>query len=306
MTASVLEAVRAVSPHRLYIAADGPRADRRYDEEHCMRARQVATHVDWPCDVRTLFRSDNLGCRVAVSRAVTWFFTHEADGIILEDDCVPDPTFFAYCGDLLTRYRDDARVMAISGNGLHASSLDRPHSYLFSRYNHVWGWASWRRAWASYDDQMLEWPKLRSAEWLEEIGDGHRDFARYWTAAFDAAYAGTVDSWAYRWTYSCWKQQGLTALPSRNVVKNIGFGSEATHTRDHRSRLARAPLEALDLPLVHPPGVQRDAAADRWIDLHVFGTHQPLYRRVLGRPARAMRRRVDRLMASQRLHGGPS
>jgi hypothetical protein len=297
LSRAVANAVREAGPSRVYVAADGPRRDRTDDLQRCAEARRTVLEADWPCEVFTLFRDENLGCRVAVSSAIDWFFEQESEGIILEDDCLPDATFFAFADELLERYRDDERVMAISGNGSHARGMPRPESYVFSRYNHVWGWASWRRAWEHYDAAMEDWPKLRDTPWLDSIGDGHRDFTRYWQNAFDNAYRQAVDSWAYRWTYSCWLQNGLTALPSKNLVKNIGFGDNSTHTRDAASWLASLPLESLSTPLKHPPSVERDVDVDRWIDLNVFGTKPPLPVRLGGRPARIAGHAARRLAA---------
>ena len=270
-TARVFQAIRKAKPAQLYVAADGPRSNRSDEARHCAEVRRIATAVDWPCEVRTLFRETNLGCRRAVSRAIEWFFEHVEEGIILEDDCVPDPSFFQFTQELLALYRDDNRVMVISGDHFHGAAHQPPYSYFFSRYNHCWGWASWRRAWKSYDRDMSLWPALRNSEWLLGVGDGCRLFQRYWTEMFDRAYEGEVDSWAYRWTFSCWAQNGLTILPARNLVTNIGFGVDATHTKSTSGAESSLKLETMDFPLVHPIGMVRDVAADLWTDRHVLG-----------------------------------
>jgi hypothetical protein len=294
---AVASEVRKASPERVYIAADGPRLDRTDDLLRCTEARRSVLEVDWPCEVFTLFRDENLGCGVAVSTAIDWFFEHESEGVILEDDCLPDTTFFSFADELLEHYRDDERVMAISGNGSHARGISRPESYVFSRYNHVWGWASWRRAWKHYDAAMHDWPELRDTAWLDSIGDNHKDFTRYWQRAFDSAYGQVVDTWDYQWTYSCWLQNGLTALPSKNLVKNIGFGDDSTHTRDSASWLVALPLESIGTPLKHPSSVERDIEVDRWIDVNVFGTTRSLPSRLLASSAHFARRTTRRWAA---------
>ena len=235
-------------------------------------SRSIATAVDWPCEVKTLFRDENLGCRRAVSSANDWFFEHVEEGIILEDDCIPSPSFFRYAGELLERYRNDERVMAIAakhhGAACHSPS---PYSYFFSHYNHCWGWASWRRAWQYYDHDMSLWPALRESDWLFGIGNGSRLFQRYWTSIFDLAYAGKVDSWAYRWTFSCWAQNALSVLPARNLVTNVGLGNDATHTKNSEHMESCSKLESMDFPLVHPPCMVRNVGADTWSDRNVFG-----------------------------------
>lgn len=270
LTRRVFACIRAARPERFFIAADGPRADRPGEAQLCDEARSVIDGVDWPCAVKTLFREKNLGCRVAVSTAIDWFFDHEPEGIILEDDCVPDATFFPYAKELLIHYRNDERVMVIAGDHFHGDAHQPPHSYFLSRYPHCWGWASWRRAWQHYDHDMSQWPALRNTDWLLTVGDGNRDFQRYWTRIFDMAYAGKVDSWAYRWTFSCWAQSGLTILPALNLVTNIGFSEDATRTKGSDEQLDSIPIESLSFPLSHLSSMVRDYAADHWTDQHVF------------------------------------
>jgi len=280
-TRMVFEAIRAAKPTRLYVAADGPRVHRLGEKALCDEVREIATAVDWECEVRTLFRETNLGCREAVSTALDWFFESEKEGIVLEDDCLPDQSFFRFCEELLERYRHDRRIMVIAGNHFHGSAHKPTHSYFFSRYNHCWGWASWRRAWREYDREMSQWPSLKSTDWLMRIGDGHRDFREYWQRVFDTAYAGEIDTWDYMWTFSCWTQNGLTVLPSRNLVKNVGFGKDSSHTGSDGGWISRLPLESISFPLDHPSDIVRDRVADRWTDLNYFGTRAPLYKRII-------------------------
>lgn len=272
-TKEVLKAISKAQPSSIYIASDGPRPDRVGEAEKVQEVRDyVISNINWDGDVKTLFREENLGCRVAVSGAIDWFFEHESEGIILEDDCVPDASFFPYVEELLNRYRDDERIMVIAGNHFPGKAHQPPYSYFFSRYNHCWGWATWRRAWQHYDHDMSQWPKLRNTNWLLTIGDGNRNFQRYWTRIFDQAYAQKVDSWAYRWTFSCWAQSGLTILPALNLVKNIGFDENATHTKSKNGshKLSTLPLESLTFPLSHPSNVIRDYEADRWTEKNHF------------------------------------
>lgn len=275
-TRQVFQAIRQARPPRLYIGADGPRDDRPGEKERCDQVRQIATAVDWPCEVKTLFREKNLGCRVGVSTAIDWFFEDEPEGIILEDDCLPDLTFFRFCEELLDRYREETRVMLISGNYFHGNAYTSTKSYFFSRYCHIWGWATWRRAWQYYDSDMDQWPRLRKTDWLRCVGDGHYDFQKYWTRILDSTHAGKIDTWAYRWNFSCWTQNGLAILPSKNLVKNIGFGENATHTKGDGGWISKMPLESITFPLDHPNEIVRDQVADRWTDLNVVKTHVPL------------------------------
>lgn len=269
-TQRVFRSIRAAKPPRLFVAADGPRPEIPGENSLCNKAREVADTVDWPCEVHTLYRDINLGCRAAVSGAIDWFFASESEGIILEDDCLPNPSFFQFAETLLDRFRSDERVMTVASQHFHRDAHTPTHSYFFSRYTHCWGWATWRRAWQHYDLEMALWPSLRDTDWLLSVGDGSRLFRDYWTHVFDLVHAGKIDTWDYQWTFSCWAQSGLTALPSRNLVTNLGFGAGATHTGDANSKLANLPLETLEFPLRHPPAMVRDVAADRWSDRNVF------------------------------------
>lgn len=270
-TSRVFEAIRKARPSSLYVAADGPRPDRRGEKGLCEEVRRIATAVDWPCEVKTLFREKNLGCKNAVSDGITWFFRHEEAGIIMEDDCLPHESWFPFVQELLDRYRDNERVMNISAQHYHRAAHTALHSYFFSRYNSCWGWASWRRAWAHYDHDMSRWPTLRDTDWLLSIGDGSELFRRFWTRTFDMCHAGKIDSWAYRWKFSCWAQSGLAILPAKNLVTNIGFGENATHTKCGNGISEDLPLQKMEFPLIHPNYMVRDVVADRWTDSHVYG-----------------------------------
>lgn len=285
-TKQVLAAIRQAKPARFYIAADGPRHQCPGEEQKVRAVRDyVLGHIDWGCQIKTLFSDKNLGCQRGPYTAIDWFFEHESEGVIIEDDCVPDHSFFRYTAELLDRYRDDERVMLIGAQHFHALAHTPPHSYFFSRCNHTWGWASWRRAWRLYDRDMSLWPALRNTDWLLTVGHGSKAFQRFWSKIFDKAHAGNVDFWDYQWTFSCWAQSGLTILPSRNLVTNIGFREDATHTKDRGASVANLPLERLEFPLSHPPAMAQDFAADEWSDRHLFGIEPtlPLYKRAVRR-----------------------
>lgn len=271
VTYRVFEMIRRAKPPRLYVAADGPRADRPAEAGRCEEVRAVASRVDWPCEVRTLFRKDNLGCKRAVSSAIDWFFENEEQGIILEDDCVAHPSFFRFAAELLERYRDDERVMMISGDNFRQVPPRTGYSYYFSRYTHIWGWATWRRAWRLYDHTMASWPELRDGDWLLDIF-GERGAAEYWKQIFDETHGERNTSWAYRWIFTTWSQSGLTVIPSVNLVSNIGFGEQATHTKQQSSPIAALDLGKMVFPLRHPPYVVRDEQADAMTQKRLFSS----------------------------------
>lgn len=270
-TQRVLEALRAAQPERLYFAVDGPRRDRAEEADAVRRVQDLAGSRGWECEVRTLFRPANLGCKRAVSEAISWFFTQEERGIILEDDCVAHPSFFPFAAELLERYRDDERVMMVSGDNFQHGRRRTEYSYYFSRYTHIWGWASWRRAWALYDHAMRAWPELRDGGWLTDVL-GERGAVEYWTRIFDDTHGERNTSWGYRWMFSAWSNSGLTILPNVNLVSNIGFGEQATHTLQHDPAKAALGLQEMTFPLRHPPYVVRDAQADAYSQRQLFST----------------------------------
>lgn len=256
----VFARIRAARPARLFVAADGPRPNRPDDEAACRECRRLAEQVDWPCEVHTLFRESNLGCRAAVSSAITWFFEQVEAGIVLEDDCLPDPSFFPFCAELLERYRDDERVTTISGMGYRRPGLCGRNSYAFTTYQLIWGWATWRRAWRRYEPTLERWPHLSDPAWLRRhLGDARA--ARIWSQLVAAYRRQQVDTWDYPWNFSCWAHGGLGIVPAVNLVDNIGFGPGGTHTTEGDSQLA--PATALSFPLRHPRRVKCNRRLDR-------------------------------------------
>ena len=247
LTARVFNEIRKAKPIKLFIAADGPKNNE--DKKLCDATRAIASQIDWECEVKTLFRDKNLGCKKAVSDAINWFFEYAEEGIILEDDTLPAQSFFGYCQELLGYYRNDERVMHIAGeNPLdHRVSQD---SYYFSKIEHCWGWATWRRAWCNYDVKMANFDKFIGDRILSNIffKDSQK---KYWEDIFRRVQNGAIDTWDYIWTYTIFCNNGLCINPNINLVSNIGFGDGATHTRD-ASPFSDRNLFEIVLPLKHP------------------------------------------------------
>lgn len=268
-TKRVFEAIRAAKPLKLYVAADGPRSERVGEAEVCQQVREISTAVDWQCEVITLFRDSNLGCRKAVSEAITWFFNLEEEGIILEDDCLPHPDFFLFCDQLLERYRHIDKVMHISGamfmpNGKHNYARS---DYYFSHLPHIWGWASWRRAWAHYDVE------LKTMQKYQHEGQTFPFRSRLERQSFWPLFLNILegqDTWDYQWLYTVLEQQGLCIHPVVNLVSNIGFGKEGTHAVVTDHPLANLPVYPLKWPLQHPKAAQLDVAADDLVIKKLF------------------------------------
>ncbi len=255
----VFESIRAAAPSRLYIAADGARKNRDGEAEKVESLRSYLTsQVDWPCEVKTLFRSENLGCKMAVSGAISWFFEHEEMGIILEDDCLPSASFYKFCGELLVRYKDDDRVWQISGYNLVDNGYTTRNSYLFSNFGFCWGWASWRRAWKHFDGEMTLWPEAKA----QGITTSY-PFMPLRNQTWEETYQGKIDTWDYQWNFTMASNSALSVVPLQNMIKNIGFTPDATHT--FVDDTGRGKLENKDIafPLTHPPFVIYDGIYER-------------------------------------------
>jgi hypothetical protein len=263
-TRQVFDAIKKVKPLKLYIAADGPRKNKLGEAEKCAETRRIVDDVDWDCEVKTLFREENVNCGLGPSSAFTWFFEHEEEGIILEDDCLPTPSFFWFCQELLERYRNDHRIMHIGGNNfLNGWQNDTDYSYYFSQSGHIWGWASWRRAWKMFDYNIGLYDKLSKKNY----------FTRFFLNPLESLYrlrkfnktvaSARVDWWDYQWDFARYVNSGLAIVPRYNLVQNLGFGEGATHTQNGNSKSARMDVRDIEFPLKHPPFMIRDVASDK-------------------------------------------
>ena len=260
-TRRVFDAIRAARPQQLFVIADAPRRDRPDDIAKCAATRAIIEDVDWDCEVFKNYATENLGCGLRPASGLDWVFNLVETAMILEDDCVPDPTFFPYCTELLAYYQDDVRIMHISGNNFQFGQQRGEYSYFYSRYTHHWGWATWRRAWQHFDYDIKGWQDRRSTDWLHTLLDTPAAVA-YWTQIFDEVYEGDkLHIWDYQWTFACWQHQGLCILPQVDLVANIGFTADGTHTIRH-NQFADLALGSMDFPLRHPPELIRDRRAD--------------------------------------------
>lgn len=266
LTAKVFEVIRQAKPRKLLVVADGPRTDRPNEVERCKDTRKIISQVNWECEVLTNYSEINLGCKKRVSSGLDWVFDNVEQAIILEDDCLPHSTFFPFCEELLRLYQNDMRVMNICGSSFineTTASNSSLESYYFSRDFHCWGWASWKRAWQYYDCEMDLWPHIRDTGRLKDVFH-NIDIAKYWEYVLQSAFEDRVDSWAYRWMFSCWMQSGLSILPYTNLISNIGYGNEATHT-SRKDKLSNQAVSAVNLPIRHPPFVIEDTRKDKHI-----------------------------------------
>jgi hypothetical protein len=287
-TRRVFEAISRVQPAKLLLIADGPRAAKPNDPAACQEVRDIVSRVDWPCELVTNFADSNLGCGERMISGLDWVFSLVEEAILLEDDCLPDLSFFPFCQELLERYRGDSRVSYISGDNLVAEDLNIQASYYFSRIGGIWGWATWRSEWRRYDRHLSDWPKLRSERMLADIFDKPPGVV-HWTRIFDSMYEHSQPNiWDYQWVYTGFKNNSLIAVPSVNLVTNIGFGTGATHTTeaDGRFSLPSAPIE---FPLRHPYGFAPSRKLDAYRTRDMFAN--PIHRRIM----RLIRRFVGRM-----------
>jgi hypothetical protein len=279
-TWKVFEVIRMVKPQKLFVAADGPRSEKPNELEKCMEARKIATAVDWDCEIKTLFRDQNLGCKFAVSSAIDWFFDHVEEGIILEDDCLPHPTFFRFCEEMLARYRNDTRIMMVSGDNFQFGKQRTQDSYYFSRYPHIWGWATWRRTWQKYDVGIRQWPIIKNGGGLKDILK-NRKVEEYWNDIFDGVYNNTYDTWDYQLLFTCLINNKLNIVPNANLITNIGFGRDASRTT-RKNKLSEIPLAEMRFPLMHPQFIIRDTLADEVTEREQF-TKPSLMKRIVNK-----------------------
>jgi len=252
-TERVFEEIRKQKPQYLYVAADGARVDKTGESELCRKARDIIKNVDWECEVYTFYRESNLGCKKAVSEGITWFFDNVEEGIIIEDDCLPSGSFFKFCEENLEKYRHDTRIMHISGENPLNKSFGHA-SYFFSQIPHIWGWASWRRAWKLYDAEF----QLKSQTFDCFIKNNlianvfeQQEAQKYWNKIFLRVKSGEINTWDYQWTYALFVNNGLSIVPNKNMVSNIGFGNiNATHTGENAKCADREVFEIDEI--THP------------------------------------------------------
>jgi len=249
----LVAALRPIRPRRILVFADGPHPERPGDDIHCGEARDAVAQIDWPCDIAWNVSDTNLGARARIQSGLAWVFDQVEEAIVFEEDCIPDPTFLPFCRELLARYRDDPRVLVISGMAWGMRPPAGPESYQFATRPRLYGWAAWRRTWAHYEPNVESWPALRPTSWLREVVGDRRE-AQLWEKRFDLVRKG-FDTWDYSLTFSCWKARGLSIIPRHDLVENVGFGPDGTHTLDANSEVARRRARSIAFPLVHPPQV---------------------------------------------------
>ena len=259
-TQSVFESIKEIKPKYLFISADGPRTNKINEKENCSLARSIVNEIDWDCHLKTKFSETNLGCKNGVSSGINWFFQNVEEGIILEDDCLPDKSFFHFCEVLLEKYRYDTRIMHIGGSNFQDGIIRSNGSYYFSKISHVWGWATWKRAWNKYDVSVSSLPEFIQQNIIKNIYHNAK-MEKYFQKDFELVYKNLKDTWDFQWTYTLAANNGLAIIPNKNLVSNIGFGSNATHTLLHSNLLENRIVESLK-EIIHPSFLVPNFEAD--------------------------------------------
>lgn len=279
----ICSVLRRVKPKDLFIIADG--AMGKLDQKIVGDTRsKLESLIDWPGTVHKNYAKINLGLKERFRTGIDWVFMHTDRAIFIEDDCIPDPTFFRYCDELLEKYKDDQRIFSISGNNFQFGHKKTKDSYYFSRYPHIWGWATWKRAWDLYDSNIADWPMRRNSSWLRDITNGFI-ISKFWKYIFDRLSSGKINTWDYQLTYASLKYSGLNIIPSVNLVTNVGYGEDGTNIKS-KSKTIGVPTEVMKFPLVHPKRLVVDDLADHKIEnlvyLHPLGKLSLLVKSFIG------------------------
>lgn len=274
-TEKVFEAIRQAKPPKLFVIADGPRRNHLGEAEQCQSARDIIQRVDWECEVYKNYSDVNLGCGKRLPTGLDWVFSHVEEAIILEDDCLPNSTFFSFCEELLEKYRYDERIASISGQNVQFGRQRTNYSYYFSKYNHVWGWATWRRAWQSFDFNMALWPEIKQREFLRDIL-GNDEAAKAWARVLQDTYDKRLNTvWDFQWQFACWVNNRLSILSNTNLISNIGFGAGSTNVSNSKSKHATISTNKIEFPLEHPPFMICDAQSDNFTQNTLFSHLNP-------------------------------
>lgn len=293
--ARVFEAIAKARPKVLLVVGDGPRQNVPGEAEKVDKCRELLERIDWPCEVMTNFSAINLGCRNRVSTGLDWVFSKVDEAIILEDDCLPSQDFFDFTSELLDRYRQDERVGSISGSNPGHFSSDQFESYHFSSFPAIWGWATWSRVWTKYNASIPNWPDKRSSGFLREVLNT-KNAVRFWKESLDQVHAGKIDTWDYQLSFLHWTENYLSVVPNQNLVTNIGFGPDATHTLNASSAFANSKTGVLEFPIVHPLDINRNLGLDYELELLKFS--KPIFTTVATRLFNFFPRSIKKLLIS--------
>lgn len=263
----LIDSLRAIKPTKIYISADGPRDSVPADTELCKQARAMVSQINWPCEVITNFHERNTGSDFGPEKALNWFFDNVDEGIILEDDCSPHPDFFHFAKEMLSRYRSNEQIMLISGNNFQNGIIRGDGNYYFSKYPSTWGWASWKRAWNHYDTNTTAYDDFLEKEKINTICQSNAE-KKFFLKFFNQIHTHKIEHWDIKWIFTIWNNDGIAIIPNVNLVQNVGFGKDATHTIKHDDTMVikASPLEKI----VHPSIITVNKEADAYLFKHIY------------------------------------
>lgn len=278
-TQLVFSKIREMRPSRLYISSDGPRTEYKDEKLTVDTIReQLQNSIDWPCQVQYKLHPKNLGCKIAVSSAIDWFFQNEKMGVILEDDCLPNTSFFTFCESLLHRYENDKRIWHISGSNFQFGHIRGHADYYFSQFPHIWGWATWADRWQEYDIDL----KLLSEDTFQKIFKNNARFYNLWFNRFKETKNGRSNTWDYQWMFTILINSGLSITPNKNLVSNIGFNEYATHTNQKNCILENiSTKEFSNDEIKHPESIISDFKADVFFNANTYGIFPRIWRKII-------------------------
>lgn len=270
LTRRVFEKIRDARPLKLYVAADGAR-EGKMEEMLCEETRKIIDEVDWPCEVFRLFLTENAGCKYGPANAISWFFSNEEHGIILEDDCLPSIDFFRFCDVLLEKYANDHRITQIAGCNVQANRKQQKDTYYFSHNVEVWGWASWKRVWKNYDIELQNYFEEEIENQIFKLFSDNNLAVSFKNLFKDIKSGKISDAWDYQFKFLNFFNYGLCIIPNYNLISNIGFGAGATHTFDPEDQYANIAIDELPLTISHPKYFIPDKKADLYTLYKDFG-----------------------------------
>ena len=274
-TKKSLKSILKIKPKKIYISNDGPK-NNDLDKKKVKKVRECLNNISKKIKVRKKINNFNIGCKKANSTAIDWFFSHEREGIILEDDCIASQNFFFFCQMMLKKNKNNKNIFCASGSNFQNKKITN-HSYYFSKYNHCWGWATWRNKWKKNDVKIKFWPKLsKTYDW----NNFHKTKTekKYWDIIFNKVYNNRIDSWAYPWMLSVWKNKGITIIPQINLVDNIGQGIDGTHS--YFSKYKKKKKREMNLKkLSHPKKIKINVDADQFVFTDHFKGHLHIWPR---------------------------
>ncbi len=269
-TIKVINRLRDIRPSKIYISINIPPKENKLDLQKNIKVKKIIKSINWKCKIFIKERKKYVNAYISYRDAINWFFKKEKEGIVLEDDTVPNKSFFIFCSKMLKRYRDDKKISQICGSSFQNQRNGKKPNYFFSNYNLCWGYATWRRSIKDFDESMSNWPKLKKNNYLFKILN-NKKFVAYWTEIFDIQFTKKFIAWDYIWLYSNWVKKKISIIPKKHLVANIGFVKGATHTKvkykDWFNELKTNELKFNDFS---PKFKKADLEYDNWLSKSVF------------------------------------